>query len=730
MNSFIQLISDLINSQTGSLAYHLVLVFSIGGALHICFNFWDKDRSEWKRMVVGLSAMMGIQLVLFILAVSAWQGFFNIQNWLASGIWIASLINLVIIIWMWAVPVPSKILDTAALALIFFALTLGVLWAALHSTGDNIVLLDSFRFDQIINIFAIVLIVAGSILLLQKRTSGWEYGIAMLSILFFGYLAQVFLSTVATNGLSTYVRLAELAAYPLLIALPQRYLQAADLGKKEIVTADPVFLSRLYMNMTEEPNAYLSGRLLVEEMVNQFNASLCILVELRETDSLMVRNVFDTRKGNLEIPTSLDPGLSPLLLKSLQSYKALRLSSSSSVTEIALITQELGVESMGHAMVVPLRNFGYPVMGIILVRSSKYARWDSAEVDAVRMMAAPLVHFLHLTDHMAFIQGQLEVAEKEIHDLQSKTQGNLQGSGLLHEEIQNLRLENQEKQSQLQTLADMVTLQQETLASANQKINALSIEVSRQKFGLDADVWKELTFQLDELRQPVASIQENADYLLGQAMGTRGELQKKLVDRIQLSSERAVHILDDILDSIHELKTLSTNQEPDVDLNGVVDAAINDALVSIKNKQIVLRMDIPENIPGLVTDEHLLCDVLTQLLMFAGDVSPQFGEIVFRAQVEEDQGRVDYIIFQITDSGDGHSMPDLENIFNPQDLTEVGSHIDQEHPVFDLSHISGMVEKLRGKIWIENEPGQGSTVSLLLPVSPLTTNEGWNEGMV
>ncbi len=54
MTVFIELASQLLTSEIGSLVYYLVLVFSIAGALQTCLRFWNKDSSEMRRMVWGL----------------------------------------------------------------------------------------------------------------------------------------------------------------------------------------------------------------------------------------------------------------------------------------------------------------------------------------------------------------------------------------------------------------------------------------------------------------------------------------------------------------------------------------------------------------------------------------------------------------------------------------------------------------------------------------------------
>ncbi len=674
-------------------------------------------------MIAGLSGLMGIQLLLFILAVIIWIGLVDVGGWLLLGTQAVSVISLVVIIWMWLVPMPSKFLDTAALVLLFLTITLVFLGGGLWVNPSTPETLTNFQLAQIYAIMGVVILAIGLFLLIQRKPRGWEFGTAMIAILITGYLAQVLLSGRYGIANTEIIRLSTMAAYPLLLALPQRFLQNETREDDASADINLDTFNSLYNRMGAESKASLSGRILVAGLVEQFKAAMCMLVEMPDDFSLVVRNILDTRKGKLDIPTNLDPDLSPLLVRSLRLDRGLRLPASSSASEMNVLAQVLGLELTGHMMVVPIRNFGYPVMGLLMVRSPSDPMWVAGDVKAVRSLSGPLVHFLQLTDHMSFIQGQLENSERKIKELQSTSRGAGLDSPELNTEMQMLLLDGQEKQSQLQTLADMVSLQQEQLAAAAQEISSLTMQVSTQRGAFNQQAAKEVMLQLDELRQPVVSIEDHTGFLLGESMGSLDAMQRNFIERIRNSSERALQIIEDLENSLDQTISGEASQFSLADLGEIIDASINNTMFQLRNKQIVLRMDIPEEVPELLTNQVILQEAVSQVLAYAGAVSPVKGEVILRALVEQDGGRMEYIIIQVTDSGPGLPQSTLESIFTAGSGSAFTGVYDLENGDIDLAHVSDLVTRLRGRIWIDNEPQKGSTISMLLPVLPSIIDE-------
>ena len=71
-------IFSLLTAPPGNLVYHVVVVFSIAGALQSAFTHWRMSEfPQARRTVVGLLFLLGAQVLLFLVSVVAWQGVVN-----------------------------------------------------------------------------------------------------------------------------------------------------------------------------------------------------------------------------------------------------------------------------------------------------------------------------------------------------------------------------------------------------------------------------------------------------------------------------------------------------------------------------------------------------------------------------------------------------------------------------------------------------------------------------
>ena len=70
MDPIFQQVSDLITNNPGNLIYHLVLAFSIMGALQAAIHLWRNDEfPQGRRMVIGLGLLLGTRLILLIMSI-------------------------------------------------------------------------------------------------------------------------------------------------------------------------------------------------------------------------------------------------------------------------------------------------------------------------------------------------------------------------------------------------------------------------------------------------------------------------------------------------------------------------------------------------------------------------------------------------------------------------------------------------------------------------------------
>jgi signal transduction histidine kinase len=131
-----------------------------------------------------------------------------------------------------------------------------------------------------------------------------------------------------------------------------------------------------------------------------------------------------------------------------------------------------------------------------------------------------------------------------------------------------------------------------------------------------------------ELRQPMASIVGYTDILLGESVGILGALQRKFLERVKISTERMNVLIDDLV-QISNRRNGAPSSNKAVDLNSVIDEAMAVTLGQMREKNVILRVDIPQQIPPILADRDALQQIIVHLLQNASSATPEEGEIHF-----------------------------------------------------------------------------------------------------
>jgi two-component system phosphate regulon sensor histidine kinase PhoR len=210
-----------------------------------------------------------------------------------------------------------------------------------------------------------------------------------------------------------------------------------------------------------------------------------------------------------------------------------------------------------------------------------------------------------------------------------------------------------------------------------------------------------------ELRSPLASVityaallEENPEEL------TRDHLRVILdaATRLQL-------LLDDML-NLRNLDAGSTVLYPKpVALVDAAQQAVGFLGRLAQAKQQRLRINLQPDLPLVFADSDKLQVILLNLIANAIKFTPLEGEITVEAAID-DGG----VVVSVRDTGLGIPKTEQERIF--ESFYQVADSLRREQRGLGLGLpiVRGMVELHGGRIWVESEPGQGSTFSFTLPI--------------
>lgn len=427
MDSYFQDIIALLLNPPGNLVYHLVLAFSLAGALAIALHNWrETGSSQNKRMVFGLGLVLLLRLVLFVAAGLAWQGVINGSLLLPPIDRAINLMSLVLVVWMWVFPQPSRMGDTATLLLSLLVLALFVfslVWWSSQSTQSDFI--GSWP-DTASVMLSLAISTAGGLLLVLNRSAGWGFGLGMLFIFLVGDVA--YLTYPYPEGdFAGAVRLAQMVAFPMLLMLPLRFSAAMAAARPELQdnqgeqasTLQPEIQPDLYsslLTLVKETDPIRLYQTIVRLIAQKWLADLCLMVSPPGAHGkIEILSGFDLIQEKPLGNSILNSQSIPVIASALRRGRPLRLPASSTSPDLAGLGKLLEIKSTGHLLSVPVVDDKADLIaGLILLTPYTKHGWTSDDQFRLVDAARPLAHVLQHNKMLASLTGELDQTRAEL----------------------------------------------------------------------------------------------------------------------------------------------------------------------------------------------------------------------------------------------------------------------------------------------------------------------------
>jgi signal transduction histidine kinase len=214
-----------------------------------------------------------------------------------------------------------------------------------------------------------------------------------------------------------------------------------------------------------------------------------------------------------------------------------------------------------------------------------------------------------------------------------------------------------------------------------------------------------------DLRQPLTSLIGGLDLLQMTMSNVMGEEQKALLNNARRSGHVLLQLVGEILD-IHKMEAghFVLDVEP-VNLCEVIqdNVATVQPLTELEGQHVEVALCSPEM--TVRCEEQLISRVISNLLSNAVKYTPKEGRISVTLEKREDA----MVQVNVADTGVGIAEDALKTIFDK--FSQVQHKDQQRHGTgLGLTFCKMVVEAHGGDIWVESEPGRGSTFSFTLPI--------------
>ncbi len=662
------------------LGYSLLVILICATTLVKVFRTWQKGRfTQGLRMIQIILGLVLLRLILFIITYFTWKVTTQFTNTLLILDQAASLVGIILIVWLWNFPEPSKEVDSAAILSIslIILLVIGQIFI-MPSLMEGFT--GSLSFWQGLSITALVI---GLGLILIRKPNLWHYGFFMAVILFIGAILSLL------SGNLESMHLTQLVAYPLLLLLSDRFA-IGDPSRKQSPEEDELQRKQFSIeyNILE----------LVERLFDE-NDPVGILYKIAQATAYLILAdlalVIDTpdEHGKIRIiagydlireeplqALTLDSKSVPLLSNYIQRGKMLHIPASSTSRDLSHLSKMLQLSRPGHLLASPVYVAGAnKTIGVVLFSPFSNRPWTKADQEYISLLCKLFESaFSH---HLVSQNGESDSVKNTIRDLSSKLTLLTQEKSDLKEEQALL---NKEHQNLLMEFDSLNAKYYQVLGWANSLQRHLDMLVDLS--GKDST---------EALKKYISVIDKEV---------------KQLKDQDPRPTDTETPILVAKEDK-HEEEVDSDSIRPAV-LNVAIQDCLDAAQVEIEEKNLVTSLDIPDNPPLLKMSHGLFKEIFSFLVANAIQENKSGGEIQIRTQIYKEDTTQHFAHIKISDQGEGYPPDDIADVLNDHLTTEQQEKLSQV--MTNLYVTKNLVENEGGRMWVESKPGTGTTVSLLL----------------
>ena len=231
-----------------------------------------------------------------------------------------------------------------------------------------------------------------------------------------------------------------------------------------------------------------------------------------------------------------------------------------------------------------------------------------------------------------------------------------------------------------------------------------------------------VSFVSHELKNPMTSIKGHAKLLVSGDFGEINNTQSEFLQTIQNNVDRMDRLVSDLTDiSRMESGKVKLNVEK-VSLTEITEDIVTTLQAQIDQKQQIVNIDYPEELPPLFGDRTRLSQILLNLVSNAHKYTPENGHIQLHAEemnsFTETAELRPMIHLSVKDDGIGIKEEEKMAIFSKYFRTSDTEVLKAPGTGLGLNITRNLVDLHDGRIWFESEYEKGTTFHVVLPVAP------------
>jgi len=219
-----------------------------------------------------------------------------------------------------------------------------------------------------------------------------------------------------------------------------------------------------------------------------------------------------------------------------------------------------------------------------------------------------------------------------------------------------------------------------------------------------------------ELRTPLNAIIGFSELLDDPAFGALQDRQLKFVRNIHAAGRHLLALINDVLDlSKVEAGRMDLAIEK-FDVSMALDSARALVAELARERGVLIVVEPPNEPVTVAADLAKFRQILLNLLSNAVKFTPKAGLVKVAARIVVNEQNSDLLV-SVSDTGVGIALDDRDRIFNAFEQVDSSYARTQQGTGLGLPLTRRLIELHGGRIWLESQPGVGSTFWFTLPLA-------------
>lgn len=235
----------------------------------------------------------------------------------------------------------------------------------------------------------------------------------------------------------------------------------------------------------------------------------------------------------------------------------------------------------------------------------------------------------------------------------------------------------------------------------------------------------------NELKSPLHSIIGFSQAMIDGLGGEMTNKQEKYVKIINKNSTDILYLIDKIIELSKIESNLIDYDFQIFDVVNTIQSVLKNYESTIKDKNLNLNIDAEGIVKKTIFSEENIIKTIMQNILETSISSTDIGSInikVFHPDIEfvsqldicvdENATEKSFIMITVSDTGAGISESDLNVIFEPYAQLDRANKKNIVKSI-TLASVKNLVKYLKGCVWVESEPMQGTNYNVILPTDKI-----------